>query len=125
MADKDPRPSEGVRPAQSFVRPERLQPAGPNPFDNGTSEPAPPLGEPNGVPLEEVVSRTPPEVYEKPAVRDAVTAKAPIEERDEFDRKNIEAEIAAERRLEEAAALSAPVPAEEVTAKPANPKASK
>lgn len=71
----------------NYVRPDDLQPNGPNDFDNGTAEPAPPVGDPNGVALEHVTAITPPEVYQAPpdVAPNGVTAKASQSERDAHD----------------------------------------
>lgn len=100
---------EGLTPATSFSRPERLQPKAANPFDNGTAEPTPPMGPPNGTPLEVVLERTPPAVYDAPAqTPDAATAKASPEERREHDRNVRLAERAAEGDLEAVAEVMSP-----------------
>lgn len=105
----------------TYVRPEDQRPAGPNPFDNGTAEPAPPLGQPNGVPLEEVLAVTPPEVYERPSGPvDAVTAKASDEERLRHDQAVVEAERAEADRLEQAATLATPAGQAAASAPPAS-----
>lgn len=47
-----------------FVRTDQPVPVGPNPYDNGTAEPAPEFGDPNGTPLEEVVASAHPSAYD-------------------------------------------------------------
>lgn len=61
---------EETTPGTDYVRPDDQRPTAPNPFDNGTAEPAPEVGQPNGTPLEEVVANTPPEVYDSSVPED-------------------------------------------------------